>query len=121
MTITVTCEICGKEFTSIRNSRKTCSPACRQRLHRGTAPRRAFQIYTSGPRQTQFDRAVIAFAKGWFEEIIRLTAQHLPHDGVVSALQWATEVDSQRIYRLLRDLEVNTDPDLEPDPESCSS
>lgn len=38
MTINVTCEICGKKFTSIRKSRKTCSAACRQRLHRGTGP-----------------------------------------------------------------------------------
>ena len=77
--------------------------------------RRAFQIYTSGPRHTLFDRAVIAFAKGWFEDIIK----HLPHDGVVSSLQWASGVDSQRIRRLLRDLEVKTEPD--PDPKSCSS
>jgi hypothetical protein len=80
--------------------------------------RRAFQIYTSGPRQTPFDRAVIAFAKGWFEDIIRLTAQHLPHDGVVSALQWASEVDSQRIRRLLRDLDVHTEPASEPTSHS---
>ena len=74
--------------------------------------RRAFLIYTSGPRQTPFDRAVIAFAKGWFEDIIK----HLPHDGVILSLQWASEVDSQRIRRLLRDLEVKT----ESEPESCS-
>jgi hypothetical protein len=80
--------------------------------------RRAFQIYTSGPRQTEFDKAVIAFARAWFETSI----DHIPaSDGIVAFLQWDLKMNSQRIYRLLRDLEVNTDPDLEPDPESCSS
>jgi hypothetical protein len=80
--------------------------------------RRAFQIYTSGPRQTPFDRAVIAFAKRWFDVAI----EHIPpSDGIIAFLQWDLKMDSQRIRRLLRDLEINTDPDLEPDPESCSS
>jgi hypothetical protein len=38
VTVNVTCQSCGKKFIAIRKSRKTCSPACRQRLHRGTGP-----------------------------------------------------------------------------------
>jgi hypothetical protein len=29
-----TCEVCSKEFTAARSDAKTCSPRCRQRLHR---------------------------------------------------------------------------------------
>jgi hypothetical protein len=73
--------------------------------------RRAFQIYTSGPRQTPFDRAVIAFSRAWFDAAI----EHIPpNDSVVATLQWLFEMDSQRIYRLLRDLEVHRKPAPEP-------